>query len=51
MTAFTWATLNAPPMVEVGDLTAETLGVGPNTDSPKWLDRSVPSRKRSTHGS
>ena len=39
----TWATLDAP-MVEVGDLTAETLGVGPNTDSPKWLDRSVPSQ-------
>jgi hypothetical protein len=39
----TWATLDAP-MVEVGGLTAEKIGIGPQSDPARWLDKVEPSQ-------
>jgi alpha-mannosidase len=39
----TWATLDAP-MVEVGGMTAEKVGVGPQSDPAMWRDRLEPSQ-------
>jgi len=39
----TWATLDAP-MVEVGGLTAERIGIGPQSDPAVWLDKLTPSQ-------
>jgi alpha-mannosidase len=39
----TWATLDAP-IVEVGGLTAERIGIGPQSDPAAWLDKLAPSQ-------
>jgi alpha-mannosidase len=39
----TWATLDAP-MVEVGGLTAERIGIGPHSDPAVWLGKLEPSQ-------